>query len=93
MWILLVFVNHNLGLKVCDGKSDCPSGSDEGPGCDLDDCGDHGGSCSNGCQQTPSGALCLCPPGEVLMANDTKVLVKDSQYLQPSNFDFNCADF
>ena len=29
--------------------------------------------CSNGCVQTPYGALCTCPDGEVLNPNDTKV--------------------
>ena len=60
---------------MCDGKRDCPSGSDEGPGCDLKDCDDHGSSCSNGCQQTPAGPLYTCPDGEVLIANDTKACI------------------
>ena len=29
--------------------------------------------CSNGCVQTPVGALCTCPPGEVLNTTDTRV--------------------
>jgi hypothetical protein len=39
--------------KVCDGKSDCPNGADEGAGCDLDECEHQGGLCSNNCTQTP----------------------------------------
>lgn len=50
--------------SVCDGEFDCPSGADEGPGCDLAQCQHQSGLCSNGCQKTPFGALCVCPPGE-----------------------------
>ncbi len=57
--------------KVCDDLSDCPNGADEGPGCDNADCDKYG--CSNGCVQTPYGALCTCPKGEVLNTTDTKV--------------------
>ncbi|XP_023703710.1 low-density lipoprotein receptor-related protein 2 [Cryptotermes secundus] len=52
--------------KVCDGKFDCPNGADEGGGCDLDECEHQGGLCSNNCTQTPLGATCTCPAGEVL---------------------------
>lgn len=52
--------------QVCDGKRDCPNGGDEGLGCDLDECNHRGGLCSNGCIQTPLGAQCTCPAGEVL---------------------------
>ena len=57
--------------KVCDDRPDCPNGADEGPGCDDADCDKYG--CSNGCVQTPVGALCTCPKGEVLNSTDTKV--------------------
>ncbi|XP_071451711.1 low-density lipoprotein receptor-related protein 2 [Hetaerina americana] len=57
--------------SVCDGHPhDCPNGADEGPGCDLNECGHQGGLCSNSCKQTPGGAICTCPPGEVLKADD-----------------------
>ncbi|XP_066998103.2 low-density lipoprotein receptor-related protein 2 [Anabrus simplex] len=59
----------NISL-VCDGKLDCPNGADEGPGCDLSECEHQGGLCSNKCKQTPLGAICTCPDGEVL-SNDT----------------------
>lgn len=58
--------------KVCDGKPDCPNGADEGPGCDLNECARQGGLCSNGCKNTPLGALCSCPMGEKLK-NDSMV--------------------
>jgi low density lipoprotein-related protein 2 len=59
--------------KICDDQPDCPNGADEGPVCDNADCDNNRGQCSNGCLQTPVGALCTCPKGEVLMKNDTKV--------------------
>lgn len=52
--------------SVCDGILDCPNGADEGEGCDLAECQHQGGLCSNGCQKTPLGAMCICPPGEEL---------------------------
>lgn len=52
--------------SVCDGTPDCPNGADEGEGCDLAECRHQNGLCSNGCQNTPNGALCICPPGEEL---------------------------
>lgn len=52
--------------SVCDGQLDCPNGSDEGEGCDLAECQHQSGLCSNGCQKTPNGAMCICPPGEEL---------------------------
>ncbi|XP_055683188.1 low-density lipoprotein receptor-related protein 2 [Lutzomyia longipalpis] len=52
--------------SVCDGVPDCPNGADEGEGCDLAECQHQGGLCSNGCQKTPLGAMCICPPGEEL---------------------------
>lgn len=52
--------------SVCDNTPDCPNGADEGQGCDLAECQHQFGLCSNGCQKTPLGALCICPPGESL---------------------------
>lgn len=52
--------------SVCDNVTDCPNFSDEGQGCDLAECLHANGHCSNGCQKTPNGALCICPPGEEL---------------------------
>ncbi|XP_017778488.1 PREDICTED: low-density lipoprotein receptor-related protein 2 isoform X2 [Nicrophorus vespilloides] len=55
--------------SVCDGKSDCPNGADEGEDCDLAECEHQAGLCSNGCKQTPTGPLCMCPKGEVLTSD------------------------
>lgn len=52
--------------SVCDNVTDCPNGADEGEGCDLAECQHQNGQCSNGCQKTPLGAICICPPGEEL---------------------------
>ena len=52
--------------SVCDNVTDCPNGADEGEGCDLAECQHQNGQCSNGCQKTPVGAICICPPGEEL---------------------------
>ena len=58
--------------QVCDTKLDCPNGADEGPACDLNECGPV--TCSSGkCKQTPLGPNCLCPPGEILEKNSTTV--------------------
>ena len=52
---------------VCDGKPDCPSGADEGPGCGLAECqSSKGSACNQGCMETPAGAECLCAAGERL---------------------------
>ncbi|XP_049818680.1 low-density lipoprotein receptor-related protein 2 [Aethina tumida] len=55
--------------QVCDGKTDCPNGADEGSDCDFAECKHQSGLCSNGCKQTPTGPLCLCPPGETLSSD------------------------
>ena len=59
--------------KLCDDNLDCPNGADEGPGCDANDCSAARSGCSNGCIQTPYGALCTCPEGFVVNENDTTV--------------------
>lgn len=56
--------------SVCDESFDCPNGADEGEGCDLAECQHRSGLCSNGCQKTPLGALCICPPGEELSSDN-----------------------
>ena len=61
----------NPSRQICDDEMDCPNGSDEGPGCDANECSRNG--CSNTCQQTPVGPLCTCPMGEVLNTTDTRV--------------------
>lgn len=67
--------------SVCDGTPDCPNGADEGEGCDLAECQHQAGLCSNGCQKTPAGALCICPPGEEL--SDDGYTCKDLDECDP----------
>lgn len=67
--------------SVCDQKPDCPNGSDEGQGCDLAECMHQNGRCTNGCQKTPLGALCICPPGEEL--SDDGFTCKDMNECDP----------
>ena len=69
--------------NVCDGRAECPDGTDEGPDCDLDDCGGTKAGCSNGCVQTPQGALCTCPPGESLSKNDSRICVDTDECSPP----------
>lgn len=68
--------------SVCDGVPDCPNGADEGQGCDLAECQHNFGLCSNGCQKTPLGALCICPPGEELA--DDQHTCQDQNECQPA---------
>lgn len=58
----------------------------------MKDCEDHGASCSNGCKQTPTGPLCLCPAGEVLLANDTKACVDLDECQFPGSCSQSCKN-
>ena len=78
--------------SVCDGRPDCPDGTDEGPDCDLDDCGGTKSGCSNGCVQTPQGALCTCPPGESLSPNDTRTCVDTDECSPPGRCSQLCTN-
>ena len=51
--------------QLCDGRQDCPEGSDEGTFCSRDDCAVGNGGCSHACRQSPIGAICFCPSGFV----------------------------
>lgn len=44
---------------VCDGKPDCPNGADEGPGCDLNECGQKNSQCTYKCIESPNVSSCL----------------------------------
>lgn len=77
--------------KVCDGNRDCPNGADEGPGCDLAECEHQGGLCSNGCKQTPQGALCTCPFGEILR-NDSYTCEDLNECNPPGLCSQNCTN-
>lgn len=69
-WLCPNVTNRCVNMtSVCDNVYDCPNGADEGPGCDLAECLHQSGLCSNGCQKTPNGALCICPPGEELSSD------------------------
>ena len=41
--------------KFCDGRVDCPDGSDEGVGCVLTGCHEENGGCSQVCKHLPEG--------------------------------------
>ncbi|XP_026688087.1 vitellogenin receptor-like [Diaphorina citri] len=77
--------------KVCDGKTDCPNGADEGPGCDLAECKHKFGLCSNTCHPTPLGALCTCPPGEIL-SNDSVTCQDMNECEQPGYCSQMCTN-
>jgi len=49
--------------QVCNGMSECPGGTDEGPFCSRDDCSVQNGGCSHFCHRSPIGAMCACPRG------------------------------
>ena len=78
--------------RVCDDKLDCPHGSDEGPLCDNDDCGGTKSGCSSGCVQTPVGPVCTCPPGQIILANDTRVCVDRNECEPPGACSQTCTN-
>ncbi|KAF5276464.1 hypothetical protein FQA39_LY06533 [Lamprigera yunnana] len=77
--------------NVCDTNINCPNGADEGPGCDLAECTHRGGLCSNDCKQTPQGAICICPKGEVL-GNDTFTCEDRNECDPPGLCSQNCTN-
>jgi len=78
--------------QVCDDKFDCPHGSDEGPLCDNNDCGGTRSGCSSGCVQTPVGPMCTCPPGEIILKNDTRVCVDRNECEPPGACSQHCTN-
>lgn len=46
--------------QLCDGRTDCSDGSDEGYRCDEKVC-DHNSECSHYCNNSPEGFVCSCP--------------------------------
>uniref|UniRef100_T1IUN7 EGF-like domain-containing protein n=1 Tax=Strigamia maritima TaxID=126957 RepID=T1IUN7_STRMM len=76
--------------RVCDTKSDCPNGADEGIGCGLGDCRSFNASCTHQCQQTPIGAVCLCPSGQKL--NDSKTCIDINECDPPGACSQKCID-
>ncbi|XP_074098383.1 low-density lipoprotein receptor-related protein megalin isoform X1 [Cotesia typhae] len=53
--------------QVCDGKQDCTDGADEGVACSISNCPSL--NCQHKCQASPTGGICSCPDGRVLMNN------------------------
>ncbi|XP_076154846.1 low-density lipoprotein receptor-related protein 2 [Alosa pseudoharengus] len=63
--------------KVCDGRPDCPGGTDEANStaqltCGLQQCSAL--SCEYRCHATPQGGACYCPDGYIV-ANDSRTCV------------------
>lgn len=46
--------------QLCDGRTNCPDGSDEGLRCNEKVC-DHNSECSHFCHNAPEGFVCSCP--------------------------------
>ncbi|XP_068751456.1 low-density lipoprotein receptor-related protein 1-like isoform X2 [Montipora capricornis] len=56
-------------IKFCDGRIDCPDGSDEGIGCRVNLCDADNGGCSQVCSELPEGVQCSCFNGFSLVDN------------------------
>lgn len=54
--------------QLCDGRSDCPDGTDEGFHCELNLC-KRTSECSHMCHNAPEGYVCSCPPNMFLKAD------------------------
>lgn len=54
--------------QLCDGRIDCPDGSDEGFQCELSACLKVN-DCSHACHDAPEGYVCSCPSHMFLKAN------------------------
>lgn len=50
--------------QLCDGKTHCPGGTDEGGRCARDLCSADRAGCSFKCHNSPNGPICSCPFGE-----------------------------
>ncbi|XP_059108788.1 low-density lipoprotein receptor-related protein 1B-like [Peromyscus eremicus] len=62
--------------KLCNGRRDCPDGSDEGDLCD--ECSLNNGGCSNHCSVVPGrGIVCSCPEGHQLKKDNRTCEIVD----------------
>jgi low density lipoprotein-related protein 2 len=59
-------------------------------GCDLAEC-QHQTYCSNGCQKTPEGPLCICPPGEQISV-DNRTCQDTNECLPPGACSQTCTN-
>ncbi|RDD47933.1 Low-density lipoprotein receptor-related protein 4 [Trichoplax sp. H2] len=51
---------------VCNGKFDCEDKSDEPATCNINECSEYNGHCSQNCVNTKVGYYCACNPGYTL---------------------------
>ncbi|GFN87816.1 low-density lipoprotein receptor-related protein [Plakobranchus ocellatus] len=75
---------------VCNGVPDCPGGHDESPVCNSDSCRVDNGGCSHLCLQTPRGADCKCPKGQIL--NGTKDCIDADECHPPGRCSQTCIN-
>ncbi|KAK6017075.1 Low-density lipoprotein receptor domain class A, partial [Ostertagia ostertagi] len=76
--------------ELCDGKEQCPGGTDEGGRCARDLCSADRADCAFKCHNSPNGPLCSCPFGEQLV-NKTKC-EPENECLDSSSCSQKCTD-
>ncbi|PIO68006.1 Low-density lipoprotein receptor repeat class B [Teladorsagia circumcincta] len=76
--------------ELCDGKEQCPGGTDEGGRCARDLCSADRADCTFKCHNSPNGPLCSCPFGEQLV-NKTRC-EPENECLDASSCSQKCTD-